>query len=270
MPNSTSALLARFDTISAAAVIAAHANSPTTEFRQRDVRFLIELFSNWVEHSIGIPVGGLQNTQISRYLEQLCDDGLCSKSVSGNLPQYRLQRIGVIELLGRVTHIPNHVQAELGFFACYFIYNYRERLWALVDQEGKRFPLALRIELESLLDYSTLLSKLIAQAEIELRKLKVRISDAKQASTLAIELQAKGHTAQEIAQAIEKEYPYELNSQKPLSELISALHEPHGLWELGDGTRRRSIDLWQPSKIMLEAYLGALKDLLAKNNHADC
>lgn len=266
MARQTHSLLSRFEVLAAAAVIAAHASAPEQKIRQRDVRFLVELFSNWVEHSLGSSVLELQNTQIQRYLNSLVDDGLCQKLSRGRVPYYRLRRVAIIELVGRLTTLHRHIQPELSLFACYFIFNYRARLWKLVESEGKQFPIALRIELEALLDYPALLQRLIAQAEIELRKLEVRIADAHIASGLAQRLSKDGMQLADIAKQIEREHPYQLNSAKPLSSLIASIPVADGEWELLFGSERRASDLWEPSKILLESYLTALKSLLAKNS----
>ena len=52
----------------ATAVVAAHANVSKGGFRQRDVKFWIELFSNWVESALPAEVLEVQNNQILRYI----------------------------------------------------------------------------------------------------------------------------------------------------------------------------------------------------------
>jgi len=47
-----------------AAVIAAEATGGHEVFRQRDVRFFIELFSNWLEPTTGEHALALHNTQV--------------------------------------------------------------------------------------------------------------------------------------------------------------------------------------------------------------
>ena len=254
-------ILDRYEVLFAAAVIAAHANAEQKIFRQRDVKFLIELFSNWIEHAIGGAVLGVQNTQISRYLEQLVEDGLCTKSNRGRIPSYQLRRIGVVDLLGIITSTPRGIQAETNFFALYFVKNYRPRLWELVEAEGKRFPFALRVEVEELLNYKSFIDRMIVQAETELKKLERRVSEAHEAASLASNLSKQGFSLEEIATQMERNHPYELNSQKPLSELIGSIPERFGLWELETGTTARAQDLWEPSEVVLRAYLESLQKL---------
>ena len=255
------ALFQRFELFSAAATIAAHANAPLDGFRQRDVRFIIELFTNWVETIFDGSVMDLKNTQVSRYLDDLAADGYARKMSRKGRPYYKLLRIGLIELLSRLTPGPRYVQPEQFFFLYYFVNNYRQRLFQMVEDEGKQFPLALKLEVETLLDVDALIRHQLQYAELELRKLEDRINDSLKGGKFASKLFAEGGEPAEVAQQVEQRYPYELNSQKPLSELISEVPEDIGRWELEIGAFRRVEDLWNPTRSMLQTYIRTLKGL---------
>ena len=115
------ALFKRFEFLVAAAVIAAHANSRAQGFRQREVRFLIELFSNWVSASLEGEVLELKNTQILRYLEGLSSEAFARRSVRQRFPVYRLTRLGLIELLSRLVNPPAAIPPAQFFFVFYFL-----------------------------------------------------------------------------------------------------------------------------------------------------
>ena len=53
----------------------------------------------------------------------------------------------------------------------------------------------------------------------------------------------------------EKKYPYELNSQRPLSELMANIPEMQGRWELTRGGKARAEILWQPVLELWRLYL---------------
>ena len=82
-----------------AAVLAAQFQFQKAGFRQKDVRFLIELFSNWMEASLGDVTLPVQNVQIARYLEQLTASGVAKKLRGKNPPRYELSRPGMGKLI---------------------------------------------------------------------------------------------------------------------------------------------------------------------------
>lgn len=255
------AVLHRYEVFFAAAAIAAHASSPEQGFRQRDVRFLIELFTNWVDMTAASETLILNNTQIQRYLDALCWEGYARKISKEKFPRYRLSRIGLVELLSRLSLRDGPVQPQHFFFIYYFVRNYQSRLIELIKQEGKQFPPAMRIEIESLLDHSRLLREEKKRADIEFRKWEERARDALKSSQLASQLFAKGVPVLEAVEKIEKLYPYELNSQKPLSELIASIPEEMAAWELAPGNKHRVHQLYHPSRDMIAAYRSILLKL---------
>jgi DNA-binding PadR family transcriptional regulator len=261
----TGTIFKRYELFVAAGVIAAHASSTAPGFRQRDVRFLIELFSNWVETSFEGQVLEVNNTQVLRYLETLVDEGFARQDSrrSRSRPRYRLTRSGLIELLGRLVPQALHIQPEHFFFLYYFLRNYRPLIERLIESEGKRYPLALRYEVQSLLDIDSLVEQQLRYAELELRRLDERIHDSVRGGKLAEKLFAENRSLAEVAEEIEARYPYELNSQQPLTELIAGVPEDLGAWELSTGALRRVEDLWNPSRAMLLTYLECLKKLAA-------
>lgn len=245
----------------AAAVIAAHASAPKEGFRQRDVRFLIELVTNWVELSLKGPALAISNTQVQRYLDELVLEGFARRLGRGKFPRYRLSRTGLIELLGRIVPEGLCSQLQHFFFLYYFIKNYRPRIERLIEQEGKQFPLALKLEVEALLDEKALVQHQLHFAQLELKKLDDRITDSLKAGALAAKLYSGDLSTAEVADEVEKLYPYELNSQKPLHELISSLPEDLARWELEIGALQRVEHIWEPTRGLLRAYVQVLQKL---------
>ena len=176
----------------AAAIVAAHANSADHGFRQRDVRFLIELFSNWVSFQIGGPVLELKNAQVLRYLAELVSSGEAKRSKHVKQPRYQLTRHGLLELVTRLATVPRAVEPFGFLFRHFFLSSYRQRLEQLITGEAERFPLSLKLELEILLDTKRLLATEIAKVELELQKIEQRVSDAQATCELSDGLHKQG------------------------------------------------------------------------------
>jgi hypothetical protein len=243
-----------------AAILAGHSTYSEQGFRQRDVRFLFDLFSNWIGASFERSVSDIQNTQIARFLEDLRNEGFLKKNVQPMKPSYRLTRLGLIDLLNRITNQSTAYQEEF-LFLFYFIKNYRNRLITLVEKEGAQFPLSVKLELQSLLDVRSLVSREIARIEKEILKIESRINDADATSQLTKVKQKAGATLGEIINEAERKYPYELNSQKPLGELINSIPIDQRIWELEIGNIRRCEEIWSPTRQILKAYLAELRKL---------
>ena len=95
--------------------------------------------------------------------------------------------------------------------------------------------------------------------ELELRKVGARIHDSVRTSQTATKLYASGKTNEEVAFEIEQLYPYELNSQKPLSELLGGMPMDIGRWELEVGVSNRAAFIFNPTKRLLKTQLSELK-----------
>lgn len=255
-------LIRRYEILVAAACVAAHANVRVDGFRQRDIRFLLDLFTNWLGHCLEMEGATIANTQISRYVQQLVVDGYARVIEPGSYPRYRLSRIGIIELLTRIVPGSGYLQPEQCVFVYYFIKNYRQRLIDAIEQEGRQFPPALRMEIMALLDVRSVLTSQLRAAELEFIKLEQRLRDSENSARLAQRLFIQGNSTAEVAQEIEKAHPYELNSMKPLAELMSEIPPDLARWELETGAQRRATDLWSPIRSMLATHLVWLRGVL--------
>ena len=253
-------LIRRQELFVAAAIIAAHATDHGSGFRQRDARFLIDLFLNWVETSSKDPRVRVQNTQIQRYITLLAQEGYARKISRGKTPLFRLTRTGLIELLNRITG-QRPLEPEHFFFLYYFLKCYGPRITELIAKEGSQFPPALRIEVEALLDVKALVHRELLSAERELRRLELRATDALKTVELIRGRKKRTLSLEDAIREAERQYPYELNSQKPLHELMSQIPEQFREWELTEGNIRRTEDIWRPMRSLQLHYLEQLKRL---------
>lgn len=73
-------------------ILMAQENSSTKYFEQSDVRFYLELFSEWVLWDNELKPLPIHNTQIMRTLEKYVSQRLIHKIKGRNRPQYRLSK----------------------------------------------------------------------------------------------------------------------------------------------------------------------------------
>ncbi len=260
MYKSTGSFFNKFELILNCATLAAHSSAQGKSFRQKDVFFFFELFNNWCSGGLWQNITRYQNTQIARYLEQLAQENYSKKSSANRRPDYRLSRGGLIELLARITGC-NFNSPEQFFFAYYFISNYKNRLIDLVKSEGALFPVAMRIELEGLLEEKELLKNELKRQQKAKLKITDRIKDAFSVLELSENSLRKGIPVRELVHEIQQKYPYELNNQKPLSELVSGIPADQQLWEISEGAGLRAKQIWQPVLKLMDAYIENLKSL---------
>ncbi|MCB0331338.1 MAG: hypothetical protein KDD70_16825 [Bdellovibrionales bacterium] len=247
------------------AFVASHASFRERGFRQRDLRFYFELFCQWSEWGRPYSASQIQTTQLTRQIQSLIENGYVKKLNRSSRSPFLLTRLGLIEMLSRIVTLREDEAHGIFLFAFYFSKVYRERLIALVREEGKQFPVALQIELEALLDHRSMLDDKISSVKKRLRKLSRGLEDAEAASKLASNLFARNIPLSEVVKRVEESHPYEFNALKPLSELIVEIPPEAREWELEHGNALRAELLWKPAYALEEQFLkyleGAKKSL---------
>jgi hypothetical protein len=259
MPR-TGALLEEHEALLAAGAIAAQATSPDG-FRQRDVRFFLDLFSNWLQATTGTWTLGVHNAQVARSLEVHVDAGW-ARRVGRKPPRYRLTPAGLVELLQRLVHRKNLARLDEFFLVYHVLDAYGERLRTLVEQSGVLASRGLAVDVDELLDTRRLVARERARVARETERLARRADESRRSSQLVRKLLAQGHPLSAVIERVEREFPYELNSQKPLGELLAALPAPWRHIELEQAAERRAHGLWQPMGDLLAAYDAILADLV--------
>jgi hypothetical protein len=256
----TGAILLENEPLVAAAVIAAQATLENSGFRQRDVRFFLELFSNWLQSTTGTWTLGLHNTQVQRALELHAAAGWAAR-IGKKPPRYRLTPEGLVELLRRLVHRKNLMRLDEFFLVFHIIDAYGPRLRALVTRGGMLASRTLAVDVDELLDPAKLVRRERATVAHELARLALRLDEAKQTSALTRKLLKEKASLDDVVTAVEKRFPYELNSQKPLTELLRDLPAPWRRAELEEIAERRATGLWGPTRELLVAYDRILADL---------
>ena len=97
--------------------------------------------------------------------------------------------------------------------------------------------------------------------ERALKRTEQRIDDALKTSALTKNRLAAGIPFADVVREVEDRYPYELNSMKPLEELIASVAPDQRQWELEDGNLIRVETIWKPQRALLQALLSQLKAL---------
>jgi hypothetical protein len=117
------------------------------------------------------------------------------------------------------------------------------------------------MELSALLDVEELIRGETKRVERAIAKVEARIEEAEKTSELTRRRLASRVPFEEIVREAEKRYPYELNTMKPLSELIGSLVPDQRRWELEQGGLIRAKAIWRPQLGMLKEYLRQLRGL---------
>lgn len=253
------ALLETFEPIILAGIVSAHFASNETGFRLRDVRFYVELFSNWLAYFSPSATLGAQNTQISRYLSELEKGGFLKRK--GREKRYVLTRVGILEALQRFVARAERIDFPQFLFMRFFLKAYAPKLEALIERAGTAYSPAFQIEARALLDHRHFLVLHRRALDTQLKKLQSRIAETRATVDFARREYRRGAAHPDVVQAVEKKFPYQLNSQKRFSALMSDFTEADGAWELVEGNAGRVEMLFSPLEEILRGYATVLRDL---------
>lgn len=242
----------------AASVCAAHVNNGRAGFRQKDIRFYTDLFSNWMECQLG-PNYQLQNTQIQRYVNSLVDEKILKK----NQDLYYCQDGGLLSLIERIATINDDDPIELIYFQFHILKLYNELLFYSATEKKLSFPHSLTIELKYLLNATTLIEKQKLRIQKEIDKLKLRRDETLAMDKLSAKLLKENKPIPVIVKAIEQAYPYQLNNQMKMTSLFAKLPEKLQVAELTTNARARAMELWNPLVEHYEDHLRRLNKLIS-------
>jgi hypothetical protein len=244
-------------------VLAAHSSSSLEGFRQKEVRFYMELFSNWVFVKINSEPFPLHNTQIMRSLENMVRLGLVKKQGRKNPPRYKLTRAGLIKTLHDLVALPLADSYSEFFFVYQFIVNYKSRIIDLLNQDSRQFSRSNALEVEFMMDEKKYLHRQLELVDHEIRHLKERILDSEKTISLFTQLKADKVDMAKIFKTIETKYPYELNNQKRLSQLLNEMPASQREREITVANQNRVNLFWKPKLKHLESFGHILRDLEA-------
>lgn len=243
----------RHEPFLSAALMAAEATASDDGFRRRDVRFFVELFANWIAPAPGEPLVLIHNTQLMRYVDALATMRWATV-VGRTPPRFRLTSEGLLGLLHRVGGELSQARRMDDFlFVHHFLDAYGDKLRALA-QRGRYASSQLAAELAELTSPARLIERERARVQREAARLLARVKDACDISRLARAQLQKRVPLPVVVAEVEARFPYELNHQRPLGELLKAMPEPWRREELTSTAERRANSLWLSQHALLLAY----------------
>lgn len=244
-----------------AGLLATFANIKSQGFRQKDVKFYIELLSNWMESTFKGPGIELQNTQIQRFLDQLCKEHVLKKSHSKTPPLYTMPPIGTLEIITRLVTLDLSKDLEDFIFLFHFIKLYSNKMEQLLLDGRDQLPKSYILEMKHLLNPENLLELQIQKINLEIEKLDERINDAQKMSELAKSLFKQNNNIDDVVQKMEELYPYQLNYQKKMGVLFKELSDDIKYLEMSSAPQLRAETLWGPLKQFYQSYRHILLSL---------
>ena len=242
------------------AVLATHVQFEEKGFRQKDVRFMLELLSSWrwaADERRLRP--SLHNTQILRQLTELT--GLSwIKPLSRNrrAPRYRMTRAGFVGMLEHLRQTALQSDFSTYWFLSYILQSYREPLLRLIESEGTNLPLPQRLAVEKILDAKSMINQRRQVIRDRLVYWQRRIKENQAVVDLVYRRLKEKVPLEDIVNEIERHHPYEMNLAKPMTTFIAEIPNDLKVWELTEGQMRRSKIVWQAFAKSLELELGML------------
>jgi hypothetical protein len=168
-------------------------------------------------------------------------------------PRFWLGAEGMLGLLRKLALSPMPFRHGEFFFVFHFLDVYGGRLRAMAERPPFDAAL-LAVDLAELLDPKRLVTRERKRVAVQIARLTARADEAMKTGQLARKLFAKKLPLERVISDVEAKYPYELNSQKPLRELLALLPEAWRQDELTATAERRASQLWSSQRSLLMAY----------------
>ena len=244
-----------------AALIASHANGESPEFRQKDIKFFIELLSNWMETSFKDHCLIIQNTQVQRLLDQLTTEGILKKNLKNKRPHYQFTSIGVLELINRLVSDKSLEDLENFFFLYHIVALYSDKMQGILLKRSSELPKSYIIEIQHLLNPANLVERQSRRITLEIKKLEIRIKEAKEITKISEKMLQADKGISEIVKKIESTFPYQLNNQRKMTDFFKTLSPDIQYIELTAAPTLRAETLWEPLLKYYQNYLHNLSKL---------
>lgn len=241
----TGSFYSQYATYIHAACLAVHANQKPEGFRQKDLKFFIELLLDWMETTYLSKRLVIKNTQIQRVLNQLVEENLLKAKDHKNRPHYHFTTHGLLEITSRLVDLNRLNDDQDFYFLFHFVSLYSSKMTDFILEQDQ-LPPSLKLEVKHLLNPQSLLEKRVIDLELKIEKLKTRMDEAQKMSELGNKLFEKGKKLSEIVETMEKQYPYQLNNQKTMTELFKDLSPDIQFIEITDAPNIRKETLWEP------------------------
>jgi len=242
--------------------MAAQTAAGTEPFRQKDLKFYAELFSNWVQ------VGGvgatysIHNTQVMRFLRDLVRDHHAKATKRSLQPAYRLTRAGVFALTTQLVSRSYLEERSHCILMWYFLKSYSSQISQSMQLAGSDFSRAHQIELEQLLSRERFLQRQLQLVKHEIQRLQGRIACALDIERDVRRLKEAGASLEACIKHVATHYPYELSPQRSFQSTLEGLPLPVCEWEITEGSRLRAQHLFEAQLHDLKNHTERLESLL--------
>lgn len=243
-----------------AATIATWLNREEKGFRQKDVKFYLDLTIDWMEATPFSKNITVSNTQMMRFLNELVEKQWLSKKTQ-TVPVYTFNNKYFMELIKETLTIDEDDPYEFFFLQYHLASVYRETLSELLFIRGIGLSRGQKLDLDHLLNARYLLRTQKERIEKEIQKLTLRRKEVEKMIVMAHTEFKAGHDAIVVAQKIESKYPYQLQYQKKMSKTFEELHPKLRVLELTLNSEKRLATLWGPMEEFLQSYLKVLSQL---------
>ncbi|MEA9355788.1 hypothetical protein SHI21_06235 [Bacteriovorax sp. PP10] len=242
------------------AIIATWLNREEKGFRQKDVRFYLDLILDWMESAPFAKNVVIQNTQMMRFLEQLVEKQWLTKK-NQNPPVYFFNNKHFMELIRETLSTSENDPYEVFFLQFHLASVYRESLSEMLFIRGVELSRGQKIDIEHLLNEKFLLRNQIERIELEIKKISLRQNEISKMINFSKEELSKNSDAIEVAKKLETKYPYQLQYQKSMSKAFLEIHPKLRSLELTLHSEKRMMTLWSPMENYLRAYLSTLESM---------
>lgn len=243
-----------------AAIIATWLNREEKGFRQKDVRFYLDLIIDWMESVPFTKSITIQNTQMMRFLDQLVLKQWLTKK-DQNHPLYFFNNKHFMELIREALTSSDNDPFELFFLQYHLASVYRSSLSEMLFIRGVELSRGQKIDLEHLLNEKILVRNQRERIELEIKKIAARKNEINKMVDFAKTELTKSDDAIDVARKLESKYPYQLQYQKSMSKAFSELHPKLQKLELTLHSEKRMETLWTPIENYLYAYLSVLEKM---------
>ncbi len=242
--------------------LAAHTAEGEKGFRQKEVRFFAELFSNWIQLGGSGAIYNMHNTQILRFMNYLVSDAQAKRLPKKSQQTYRLTRAGLFTIVNKITS-PSYLSARSEcLLVWYFLKSYAGQIRENIAAAAQEFSRAHKLEMDLILDSNAFLRRQITFLDYEIARLLERRDGAYEMSKTVADMHKRGATLEQCVEAISEKYPYELNSQRTFRELLLKLPAPVISWELDQGAYLKARAVFAPLHRELTSHRQHLMELL--------
>jgi hypothetical protein len=224
--------------------LAAQTTGALQGFRQKDLKFYAELFSNWVELGGVGATHAIHNTQVMRFLRELVSDHHARVTQKRKQPSYHLTRAGVFTITSHLVSRSYLEERSHCILMWYFLKSYAHQIRENMQRAGSEFSRAHQIEMEQLLDRERFLHRQIQLVRHEIQRLQGRIASALDIDQAVRKLLSLGTSLPVCIEHVASHYPYELNPQRPFSATLRELPPVVCEWEITEGSRLRAQHLF--------------------------